>query len=105
MEDPPAEYLSSISFREPMTEAERHVVSAEDMFDLESSFDLSYFGVERETVLVIMKELRLPNRFLAIVRDLRDESLFSHTGNWQNDPERKWMSKLSLVLPIAIILG
>ena len=75
-----------------MSAAERDVVGAEDIFDLESSFDLSYFCIQRETLKAVMRDLKLSERFLAIIHSLRDESVLSCAGNWQYKHKKKWMS-------------
>lgn len=91
-QDPRTECSLSISFREPPTVAETRVVGAEDLFDLGSSFDLSYFCIQRETFEAIMRDLGLPERFLAIICGLREESVFSYAGNWERNDKKKWMS-------------
>ena len=67
-------------------------MNAQDLFDSGSSFDLSYFCIQRETLEAIMRGLELPERFLAIICGVRDESVFSCAGNWQDNSKEKWMS-------------
>ena len=80
-----------------MTEVEHKVVGAEEVFDLESSFDLGYFCMKRETLKMLTTGLKLPKGFLATVSSLRDESVFSCAGKWQDNHSEKWMSKPRLV--------
>ncbi|KAG7005286.1 hypothetical protein G7Y79_00020g048140 [Physcia stellaris] len=61
-------------FREPMSDDERKIRPPNELFDLESSFGLSYFCFKRDTLKAVMRDLDLPNRYLATIRSLRDES-------------------------------
>ena len=74
-----------------MTEAERSCVAPEDLFDLNSSYDLSYFCLRRDTLKLLITDLKLPERFLSMIPTRGDESMFSFAGN------EKWTSELQLV--------
>ena len=81
-----------------MTEAELSTIGEHDVSEIDSSFDLSYFCIKRETLRSIMTGLGFPEGILEIVRSLRDESIFSCASNWQGENSSRRISEPQILL-------